>query len=79
MIFLSLYHYSGLHNHSFDLRITERCRDEKTKERDEVFTAVWFIRSTKILFEKAIQVREPENSEFSEKNALVFTSPMGPF
>lgn len=66
MIFLSLYHYSGLHNHSFDLRITERCRDEKTKERDEVFTAVWFVKSTKILFEKAIQVREPGNSEFSE-------------
>lgn len=67
MIFLSLYHYSGLHNHSFDLGITERYRDEKTKERDKVFTAVWSIRSTKILSEKAIQVREAENSEFSEK------------
>lgn len=67
MIFLSLYHYSGLHNHSFDLRITERCRDEKTKERDEVFTAVWFIKSNKIWSEKAIPVGESENSEFSEK------------
>lgn len=67
MIFLSLYHYSGLHNHSFDLRITGKCRDEKIKERDEVFTAVWFIKSSKMLSEKAIPVGEPENSEFSEK------------
>lgn len=67
MTFSSLYHYSGLHNHSFDLRITERCRDEKTEESDEVFTAVWYIKSTKIMSEKVIQLREPENSEFSDK------------
>lgn len=63
MIFLSLYQdYAVIH-------LTEenkRYRDEKTKERDEVFTAAQFIKGTKILSEKARQVRELENSESSE-------------